>query len=155
MSWRQEQFAWLKDKRENHFSQFGEDGILEAIFSRIQRMNSYCCECGAADGTFFSNTRHLIEHWGWSSLQIEADEKLFQKLAERYAGEKRITCFNYKVHTSGAFSFDRLLQKAGAPFDLDLLVIDVDGQDYWLVNSLISHRPRVLMVEYDPAAERD
>lgn len=147
----QEQFAWLADKRENKYSQFGEDGILAAIFDRIGTSNKFCCECGASDGVLFSNTRKLIEE-GWSSLQIEADEALFAKLAESYRNHKSVTCYNYMVAVSGAYSFDRLLKKVDAPFDLDLMVIDVDGQDIWLMNSLISHRPRVLMVEYDPDA---
>ena len=152
--WKSEQFAWLGENRENRYSQFGEDSIIEKIFSRIGTLNKWCCECGAADGIFFSNTRKLIEE-GWSSLQIEADEKQFEKLADLYRNVPSVTCYNYKVQTSGAFSFDRLLSKVGAPFDPDLLVIDVDGEDYWLANSLISHRPRVLMVEYDPAAATD
>lgn len=150
--WKSEQFAWLGENRENRYSQFGEDSIIEKIFSRIGTLNKWCCECGAADGIFFSNTRKLIEE-GWSSLQIEADEKQFEKLADLYRNVPSVTCYNYKVQTSGAFSFDRLLSKVGAPFDPDLLVIDVDGEDYWLANSLISHRPRVLMVEYAPGVE--
>lgn len=150
--YRKEQFAWLEAQARNVYSQFGEDGILAAIFERIGTANKWCCECGAADGIFFSNTRKLIEE-GWTSLQIEADEKQFEKLAARYSEVLGVTCYNYKVQTSGAFSFDRLLQKGGAPFDPDLLVIDVDGQDYWLLNSVLKYQPRVVLVEYDPAAD--
>lgn len=151
---RQEQFAWLGEKRENYTSQWGEDGILSAIFDRIGTENRWCCECGAADGVFFSNTKALIDQ-GWHSLQIEANEGAFQKLGDLYRNHPRVTCYNYWVEPKGVYSFDRLLEKAGAPADIDLLVIDVDGQDYWLANSLIKYSPRVLMVEYDPAAPRD
>lgn len=160
-------FAWLQGKAENVTSQWGENGLLNAIFERIGAVNKFCCECGAGDGWFFSNTWPLLNKAGerlgyagdWSGLQIEADEQQFQKLAALYAGDKsvdkNIVCYNYKVAPTGAYSFDRLLENAGAPTDLDLLVIDVDGQDYWLFNSLLKFRPRVVVVEYDPSTEPD
>ena len=48
-----------------------------------------------------------------------------------------------------------ILSAANAPRSLDLAIIDVDGQDYWLFNSLLKHRPQVVMVEYDPNAPVD
>ena len=153
--YKQEDFAWLKERRANITSQFGENGILAAIFERIGTENKFCCECGAGDGQFFSNTWPLINQDGWSSLQIEASETEFAKLGALYAGNKAVTCFNYKVEDSGAFSFDQLLKVANAPKNLDLLVIDVDSNDYWLFNSLLNFQPRVVVVEYDPAAPSD
>ena len=47
------------------------------------------------------------------------------------------------------------LERGNAPRSLDLAIIDVDGQDYWLFNSLLKHRPQVVMVEYDPNAPVD
>jgi hypothetical protein len=41
------------------------------------------------------------------------------------------------------------LHLAGAPLDIDLVVIDVDGQDYYLFNQILQYRPRVVMVEFD------
>lgn len=155
MSWKSEHFAWLKERAENVTSQWGENGILAAIFERIDTANKYCCECGAGDGVFFSNTWPLLNKEGWRGLQIEADEMAFAKLGALYQSNPNVTCFNYKVQASGAFSFDRLLEKAGAPADLDLLVIDVDSNDYHLLNSLLKHRPRVVMVEFDPNADPD
>lgn len=178
-----EQFLWLKERRKNVYSQFGEDGLLEAIFERIGAANRWCCECGAADGVFFSNTRALITNdYQWSAVLIEADAEQFHKLKKLYASPGRVVARagsqsyieqlnprpNVKtrddvqklalywtaVGGDGESSFDALLQNAGAPLDLDLLVIDVDGQDYWLFNSLLKYKPRVVMVEYDPAVDR-
>lgn len=164
-------FAWLAEKRFNN-SQFGEDGlleaILEAIFERIGTANRWCCECGAADGIFFSNSRKLIEE-GWSAVLIEADEQQYTKLRELYYRKDAqglvhqdypVTCYRRRVTPSNqgealTATFDQILSEQSAPLDLDLLVIDVDGQDYWLFNSLVKYHPRVVMVEYDPAADRD
>lgn len=149
-----EDFAWLAEKRYNKYSQFGEDGILEAIFARIGTANRWCCECGAADGIFFSNSRKLIEE-GWSALLIEADDDLFEKLFNLYLREERVQTSCLLVSAIGEQTFDWLLERDHAPLDLDLLVIDVDGQDYWLFNSLLKYRPRVVMVEYDPTSDKE
>ncbi len=136
----------------NHTSQFGEDSIIDAIFKRIGTTNKWCAECGASDGLFFSNTRKLIED-GWSAVQIEADPKFFESLKTRYADNPRVRCVNAFVGLKPGERLDDILEREGAPYDLDLLVIDVDGQDYHLWNSLVNHRPRVLLVEFNPQVD--
>jgi 2-O-methyltransferase len=138
----------------NEYSQFGEDGIIEAVFNKIGTVNRWVLECGAADGVFFSNSRRLIQA-GWDALLIEADSKQFEKLGQRYLGNPHVTCFNYRVAPTGAYSLDALLSRTEAPVQLDLAVIDVDGQDYWLWNSLLKYQPRVVVIEFDPNTDPD
>lgn len=162
--WKSEQFAWLKDKACNKYSQFGEDGILAAIFDRIGTENRWVMECGAADGLFFSNSRKLIEQ-EWSAVLIEGDREQYAKLSNLYPIPHRegqtIATLCAKITPNGRSSFDQVLSLWSTasdwtvPEDLDLAVIDVDGADYWLFNSLLKYRPRVVMVEYDPAADPD
>lgn len=154
MTLNQAQFAWLEGKRENYFTQFGEWGILNAIFERIGKSNEWCLEVGASDGLFFSNTRGFIEQ-GWWALLIEADEQLFARLGARYSGDSKAYCFNYRVVPNGVYTLDKLLEKVSAPKDIDLVVIDIDGGDYHIFNSLLRHRPRVIVCEYDPSAPQD
>jgi len=152
LSYSKAQFAWLETRAANLTSQFGENGILAAVFERIGTANKYCCECGAGDGVFMSNTWPLLTREGWRGLQIEADRDEFLKLARLYAENPAVTCYNHRVTPDGFTCLDSLLDAAHAPRDLDLLVIDVDGQDYHLFNSLLRFRPRVVVVEYDPNA---
>ncbi len=144
-------FVWLEDMVFNDYSQFGEDGVLQAIFSVIEPANEWCFECGAADGLFFSNTRRLIEQ-GWRGILVEADPKAFARLVVNNAND-RVTCCNYLVGDS--HRIDGLLHRSGAPLDIDLVVIDVDGQDYFLWNSILQYRPRVVMIEFDQNADED
>lgn len=141
-------FAWLNDRAYNLFTQEGADGLLEAIFERIGETNRFCCEFGAADGLWFSNTRRLIEQ-GWGSLLIEGDPVSYVKLEARYADSPHVSTENAWVTPHGINSLDNLLERAGAPSDLDLLVIDIDGADYYVFNALARHRPRVIVCEYD------
>ncbi len=145
------EFAWLEDMAYNDYSQFGEDGVLQAIFSVIGTANEWCFECGAADGLFFSNTRSLIEK-GWRAVLVEADPLLFARMVKNNAND-RVTCFNHLLDSSRRI--DAILHRAGAPLDIDLAVIDVDGQDYYLFNAMLQYRPRVVVIEYDQHADED
>lgn len=146
-------FVWLKDTVFNDYSQFGEDGVLQAIFSRIGVANEWCFECGAADGLFFSNTRRFIEQ-GWSGVLVEADDAAFRRLIQNNAGfGDRVKCVHEKIDAS--HRLDGILYQCGAPLDLDLAVIDIDGQDYYAFNQMLQYRPRVVIVEYDINADDD
>ena len=136
----------------NHTSQFGEDSIIQAIFDRIGTENRWCFECGASDGLFFSNTRKLIED-GWSAIQVEADPAFFEQLSTRYKDNPKVHCLNQFVGLKPGNRIDDVLKRVGAPQEIDLLVIDVDGQDYHLWNSLTNYRPRVLCVEFAPGVQ--
>src|SRR5262245_44336716 len=136
----------------NHTSQFGEDSIIEAIFNRIGTENKWCFECGASDGLFFSNTRKLIED-GWNAIQVEADPVFFEQLSTRYKDNPCVQCVQQFAGLKPGNRLDDILSRTGAPQDIDLLVIDVDGQDYHLWNSLTKYRPRVLCVEFAPGVQ--
>ena len=140
---------WLANEGMNVYSQFGEDGVIDAIFSRIGVENSWCFECGAGDGIFFSNTRRLIE-MGWTAVLVEADRVKYAALRENSAafGDRVMSC------CTRLEQIDPLLASVGAPADIDLAVIDVDGQDCHLFNSMLRFHPRVVMIEFDPNAVR-
>jgi hypothetical protein len=54
------------------------------------------------------------------------------------------------VAASGPNALETLLEKAGVGFEIDLLSIDIDGDDYYIFASLAALRPRVVIVEYNP-----
>lgn len=146
-------FAWLHHVAFNTYSQTGEDGVLQAIFAVIGQGKQWCFECGASDGLFFSNTRRLLDQ-GWRGLLIDADAESFARLQTNSAAfGDRVSCIFAKINDENRL--ESFLEQAGAPTDLDLAVIDVDGQDYYLLNSLLRYQPRVVLVEYDPNADPD
>lgn len=139
---------WLRAEARNEYSQFGEDGVVDAIFKVIAAENRWCFECGASDGFFFSNTRRLIRQ-GWTGVLVEQDQATFRRLMQGYEGS------GYRPHLlcDRIEELDPILAHFGAPLDIDLAVIDVDGQDFYLFNSLLIYRPRVVIVEFDPIAD--
>lgn len=137
-----EDLAWLSRRQANVTSQFGEDGLIQAVFERIGITNEWCFEVGASDGLLYSNTKQWRDR-GWYSILIESDPQLFVKLNSH--ADVRTVCVCEHVT---AENFEGLLLEQDAPPDIDLGIIDVDGLDYWLFGSLKNIRPRVLLVEF-------
>lgn len=134
--------AWLLGKQRNDTSQFGEDGLIQAVLERIGEANRWCFEVGAADGLFFSNTKRLRDA-GWNAVLIEAGAEQFAKLSQ--LADHRTSTIHERINYG---SLDRILGESHAPDDLDLGVIDIDGQDYWAWKGMQHFHPRVMLVEF-------
>lgn len=132
---------WLHGQERNDTSQFGEDGLIQAVFAKCGDTNRWCFEVGAADGLFYSNTKRLRD-LGWNAVLIEADGKLAEE-CRRFESNK-VQVIHERI--SGE-ALDAILSRCGCPQNPDLGVIDIDGQDYWTWKALVC-RPRVILVEF-------
>ena len=130
---------WLTGKAGNVYTQFGEDGLIAAIFDRIGTFNRHCFEIGAADGLFWSNTLRLRQE-GWYSVLIESDASQFAKLQRDYGDS---ACCIHELTTD----LDATLSKSNIDLVPDFGVIDIDGQDFWLWHDMQIYQPRVMLVE--------
>lgn len=127
------------------YSQNGEDGILEHIFARIGTTNRFAVEFGVEYG-HECLTRRLAFEEDWAGLLLEGAPWWMPRLRELYAGTR--------VTTREAFvtveSILPLLDEASVPKGPDLLVVDIDGNDYWVLERILTaYRPRVIAVEYN------
>jgi hypothetical protein len=133
----------LLQHKKNIFSQNGEDGAIEAIFSKIGIKYYACCEFGAWDGIYLSNCRKLILE-GWKAVMIEGDAGKYGELKKIYAKNDKVIPINAFVDIENN-SVDRLLEKHNVQ-NLDFLSIDIDGLDYQIFENL-AIKPRVICVE--------
>ena len=134
----------------NITSQNGEDGLLEEIFRRLGDKNRWCLEVGAWDGTHLSNTCAFWRDHGWSAVLIECNDESFAGLKNNTHDFPNVRVFHRRVTTAGGDSLDAILKEAGAPQDVDLVSIDVDGNDYYVLESLQTFTPRVIIIEHNP-----
>jgi hypothetical protein len=134
----------LLDYARDEYSQSGDDGIIEQIFSVVSDRPGLCCEFGAWDGIHLSNTRALVLR-GWRGVMIEADPAKFAELERNYASNPRVACVQAEID-DGDGRLDRVLERAGVTERLDFLSIDIDGLDYYVFESL-EIRPRCVCVE--------
>ena len=126
-----------------------EAGIIDRILEILGIEKGWCVELGAADGTWFSNTRLLLAEKGWSGVQIEADERRFKKLGALYADRDDVICIKSLVSTEGRDSLDEIFARTDLPRDFDFFSLDIDGNDYHIWDSLKTYRPKLMAVEFN------
>jgi hypothetical protein len=126
-------------------SQNGEDGIIEEILRRIGVGSKYFVEFGVQSGLECCCARLAIEA-GWSGLFMECDAADFARLCDNYHRYPAIQCAGVAVTSS---NIEDLLASHHVPLDLDVLCIDVDGNDYWIWQAVRHWRPRIVVIEYN------
>ena len=126
------------------FSQQGEDGVLEEIFEWIEPGPRFVVEFGAYDPVLHSSSRNLIVNHGWQALLIEGDAERAAKIRRAYADDPKVTTLEAWVYPG---NIEILFEEAGVPQDLDLLVIDIDSNDYYVWRAIHEFRPKVVMIE--------
>jgi hypothetical protein len=134
----------LLSKAANLFSQNGEDGIIEAIFSIVGVTNQLCCEFGAWDGVHLSNTRRLLLN-GWRGVLIEPVPERFARLKRTYRDLGRVICVNGAVNDAES-TIGAVLDAVGVRDELDFLSIDIDGEDYYMLRNM-NIRPGLVCIE--------
>lgn len=136
----------LVDHASRRYSQNGEDGMLAELFRRIGPGNRTFVEFGVGDGAQ-CNTRALAED-GWTGVWLEAT------LADSAAARKKAPA---GVRVEQAFltreNVARELERAGVSRNVDLMSIDVDGNDYHLWQALSDFAPRAVVIEYNATLE--
>ncbi len=136
----------IRKHARNLYSQYGEDGLLEETFRRIGTTNKWCVDAGCSDGIEFSNTRQFLEN-GWKGLLIDSNPAAVKR-ARATACEGTIV-EQVPIRASGEDSLDGILTRHPAiPREFDLLNIDIDGADWYVWNSLLCYRPRVVVIEF-------
>jgi hypothetical protein len=131
------------------WSQNDEDGILEEIFRRIGTASRSFVEFGASDGRECNTLKLLVE--GWRGLWMESGAAECDRIRRSFAAplaEGRLELQQTRVT---AENIDGLLagSRIASTGELDLLSIDIDGNDYHVLKSLRSIQPRVLVIEYN------
>lgn len=140
----------LTDFQKNVYSQWGEDGIIEKIFDIIGVKSKVAIEFGAYDGLTLSNTANLwTKDKNWKGILIESNSQFIREAV------KNIKPYNcVLIHDGvgiGKDSLESILSRNQIQTEVDILSIDIDGNDYHVFQSLEKLRPRVIICEYNPS----
>lgn len=119
--------------------------MLEAILRAIGRGSQWFVEFGVGEGGE-GNCVMLADRLGWAGLFIESDANAFARLRERYRERSQVRTLRASVTPDNV---EQLFAQAGVPRDLDVLSIDIDGNDYWVWEAVEKFTPRVVVVEYN------
>ncbi len=133
-------------------AQCDEDGILAEIFRRIGPGSRVAVEFGCGDGA--ENNTHALLLSGWRALWVEGDAR---HLAAIRAALREDPDDPVLLLAGVHVTLDRVEAIAGEARRLlpgpkariDLLSMDLDGNDLHFLERLVSLRPRVLCCEYN------
>ena len=134
------------------YSQHGEDGIISEIFNRIGTTSKTFFEFGAGSGSENNTITLLLQGWkGWwidGGDYIGTYKKLFSTSIEK--GDLVVA---KNMVTSE--SINTIAKDLSIPQEIDLLSIDIDGNDYYVWKALEVISPRVVVIEYNAAYPPD
>ncbi len=129
------------------YSQNDEDGIIHEIFQRIGCTDKRFIEFGVQDG-LESNT-HCLLHYGWGGMWIEGDRNYYQQINKKFhsviqSGQLKV--LNQYVNRENV---NQIFKNSGFTGEIDLLSIDIDGNDYHVWKAIDCLRSRVVIIEYN------
>ena len=128
------------------FSQNGEDGILRYLFSEIGFRSRLFLEFGF--GVTENNSLRLMLKESFGGVFLDGSELSVRR-------------FNKAAHSLGIVTVKAVQQflnlenleptilDSGLAGQIDLLSIDVDGNDYWFWEKIQCLSPRIVVVEYN------
>jgi hypothetical protein len=136
----------IGDSDESLYSQNGEDGVIRYIFSKIGFQSKTFLEFGFS--VLENNSLRLVLKEGFNGLYIDGNKEavdLFNKKIRSFGieGVRAIECF------LSVENLEETILVNGLKGDIDLLSIDVDGNDYWFWEAIESVSPRVVVMEYN------
>ena len=127
-------------------SQNEEDGILVEIFRRIGLKNKKFFEFGVGTGLQNCTVYFLLAGWGGGWVEINAAKyKFIEQKFKYYVASDILSLTNIPVTPD---NIDIIANNLNIPNDVDLMSIDIDGNDYFIFEQM-KLRPRVLVIEYN------
>jgi hypothetical protein len=128
------------------FSQWGEDGIIQFLIRNINIPQKIFIEFGVENYTE-SNTRFLLVNNNWSGLVIDGniENVNFIKNDPIYWQHnlKAISSFIDKDNINS------IISENGIKGEIGILSVDIDGNDYWVWQSIDVVSPAIVIVEYN------
>ena len=128
------------------YSQNDEDGIIQEIFRRIGTTSRTFFEFGAGNGLEINCCYLLLQ--GWSGAWADTEEQYLSQVRTMFMPWIASGKLTVSRGAITAENINEVMQTLKLPAELDLLSIDVDGNDYYIFEALTA-RPRVVIIEYN------
>jgi hypothetical protein len=128
------------------YSQGDEDGIIRQIFDRIGTDTRSFIEFGCGDGLENNTAALLLD--GWRGLWIDGDPQLCARIRATYRDEIR----DNRLTVASAFlTRENINEVISDNWEggVDLLSVDIDGNDLHVLNAMKGLDPRLIIVEYN------
>lgn len=132
-----------------NYSQNGEDGILLFLCSVLGLQSGASVEIGASDG-IECNTANLLLHHGFHGLLVDGNPELIERGRSFYRRQPETQRVPPEMVASwiDRESIGDLLRSHDLIGGGDVLSIDIDGMDLWVLEA-IEPTARIVVVEYN------
>ncbi|MDC1026656.1 hypothetical protein OAR79_03125 [Candidatus Thioglobus sp.] len=137
----------INSKEYRVYSQWGDDGIIQYLVHKLNIENKKFIEFGV--GNYFeSNTHFLLVNNNWSGYVIDGSQKCMDIVKDSPF------FWRYDLKLKTAFinkdNINNLLSESNFS-NIGLLHIDLDGNDYWILNAIDmkKYSPDILILEYN------
>ena len=128
------------------FSQWGEDGIIEWLVSRLPGIPTSVVEFGVED-FFEANTRFLVQNRNWRALVMDGSRRNMDRLRNhRMYWRHDITAVTAFIDRD---NINTLIGDNGFDGEIGILSIDLDGNDYWVWKAIEVVRPWIVVGEFN------
>jgi len=138
----------IRDAGFRCYSQFEEDGIILYVLSMVGFKTRTVVEmcCGTGDECMATN---LVLNHGFDGYMVDGDPANISH-AERFF-RMRKDCLLFPPVLRSAWitpdNVNELLLEMGARGEVDVLSLDMDGNDYWVLDAITAVSPRLLVAE--------
>jgi len=129
------------------YSQNDEDGIIKEIFERIGTTNRVFVEFGVGDGLENNTLALLYEEW--KGLWIDASETAVNMIKDNFKSTIKSGSLKIVHSFVTQYNINKLIEENIDFEEIDLLSIDIDGNDYYVLSSINCINPRVIVIEYN------
>jgi hypothetical protein len=129
------------------YSQADEDGIIQEAFNRIGETDRAFVEVGIGRGIECNTAKLLVA--GWRGLWIESSAESVAAIRRDLApfiADRRLVLQHRRAT---AENVNAVISEAGFVGKIDLLSVDIDGNDYWVWKAIDVIEPRVVVIEYN------
>ena len=130
------------------FSQFGDDGIIQWLINYLDIPKKTFVEFGV-EKYIEANTRFLLFNNNWNGLVIDGDGNNINYV------KRDVVSYFFNLQSIASFitkdNINELIKSRDFDQELGLLSIDIDGNDYWIWQSLENINPVIVISEYNAA----
>jgi hypothetical protein len=138
----------LREAEFKAFSQFGDDGIIQFLVSRLNLTDRQCqfVEFGV-ENYKEANTRFLLLNDNWRGLVLDSAPANIESIKqEDIYWRHDLTAATAWIDRD---NINSIIESNGFSSDIGLLSIDIDGNDYWILERIDVVSPIILIVEYN------
>lgn len=128
------------------FSQWGEDGIIDWLAANVVNIPNTFIEFGV-ENYKESNTRMLLKSRNWRGLIMDGSSSHIQDIrSQSIYWQHDIIAVHHFIDCA---NINEIIATNGFIGEVGILSIDIDGNDYWIWDSINVISPVIVVCEYN------